>query len=338
MIFPLRASETEGGLSFLNIPATAKSSLLGNTLTSGLYSPGSLFQNPANIWNSAPYRMTYTIRRKNLIDSGYQSFFATLWPRKLGNIVFGVGYVDYSVDKIEEYDINNIFIDYFDWHDRCVGIGLSARSMGILWGVGGNYIFRSTSYDASFSETYSNIDLGLTIENIKIKNVNLSISYVLKNTIGKNDDISTTSLPKFIIGTQISTTLFKLSEDRIGPSEISIKFHSDLYRANEPILFFRSGLEFLKPILQYGNIIFGFGYRKFPLLLDKDYAVDIKSLRKYNKKYSYGIVFDLKLNKILNNNMSPFSSAIFGYTNETNYGMDMLDLHHITIELVSYNK
>ena len=73
-------------------------------------------------------------------------------------------------------------------------------------------------------------------------------------------------------------------------------------------------------------------------MLDKDYAVDIKSLREYNKKYSYGIVFDLKLNKILNNNMSPFSSAIFGYTNETNYGMDMLDLHHITIELVSYNK
>jgi len=334
MIFPLRASETEGGLSFLNIPATAKSSLLGNTLTSGLYSPGSLFQNPANIWNSAPYRMTYTIRRKNLIDSGYQSFFATLWPRKLSNIVFGVGYVDYSVDKIEEYDINNIFIDYFDWHDRCVGIGLSARSMGILWGVGGNYIFRSTSYDASFTETYSNIDLGLTLENIKIKNVNLSISYVLKNTIGGNDDISTTSIPKFIIGSKVGYTAFKWEEIK----KFIINIHSDLYRSYEPIIYVRGGLELIKPIDEYGNIIFGFGYRKLPLLLDKDYAVDIKSLREYNKKYSYGIVFDLKLNKILNNNMSPFSSAIFGYTNETNYGMDMLDLHHITIELVSYNK
>jgi hypothetical protein len=36
--------------------------------------------------------------------------------------------------------------------------------------------------------------------------------------------------------------------------------------------------------------------------------------------------------------MLPFSSDKFGYTNEINYGMDMLDLHHITIELVTYNK
>ncbi len=140
--------------------------------------------------------------------------------------------------------------------------------------------------------------------------------------------------PGSLLVQKMGYTAFKWDEIK----KFIINIHSDLYRSYEPIIYVRGGLELIKPIDKYGNIIFGFGYRKLPFLLDKEYAVDIKSLREYNKKYSFGIVFDLKLNKILNNNMLPFSSAIFGYTNETNYGMGMLDLHHITIELVSYNK
>ena len=41
-----------GSYSFANIPASAFSSSLGNTITSGISSPSSLQQNPANIWNN----------------------------------------------------------------------------------------------------------------------------------------------------------------------------------------------------------------------------------------------------------------------------------------------
>ena len=41
-----------GSYSFANIPASALSLSLGNTITSGISHPSSLQQNPANMWNS----------------------------------------------------------------------------------------------------------------------------------------------------------------------------------------------------------------------------------------------------------------------------------------------
>ena len=50
-----------GSYSFANIPASAFSSSLGNTITAGISSPSSLQQNPANIWNNNKFNADHVV-------------------------------------------------------------------------------------------------------------------------------------------------------------------------------------------------------------------------------------------------------------------------------------
>ena len=54
-------NELGGSYAFANIPASAFSQSLGNTITSGISFPSSLQQNPANIWNNNKFNADFIL-------------------------------------------------------------------------------------------------------------------------------------------------------------------------------------------------------------------------------------------------------------------------------------
>ena len=112
MIGVLSSSETEGGLSFMNIPASARAGGLMNTLTSTLYSPNSLIQNPANIWHSSPLAFSISHRQNKMLQSSYNAIFLSRRLKKFNSMVLAAGFVSYGVDKIEAYDDEAYFLNY----------------------------------------------------------------------------------------------------------------------------------------------------------------------------------------------------------------------------------
>ena len=70
-----------GSYSFANIPASAFSSSLGNTITSGISSPSSLQQNPANIWNNNKFNADLT-HYNDPFDAEFLSLFVSYGSKK----------------------------------------------------------------------------------------------------------------------------------------------------------------------------------------------------------------------------------------------------------------
>ena len=70
-----------GSYSFANIPASAFSSSLGNSITSGISSPSSLQQNPANIWNNNKFNADLT-HYNDPFDAEFLSLFISYGSKK----------------------------------------------------------------------------------------------------------------------------------------------------------------------------------------------------------------------------------------------------------------
>ena len=90
--------------------------------------------------------------------------------------------------------------------------------------------------------------------------IRLTLSYVMMNTFGKDKDISTSSIPKFILGTMLERKIYA------GFMEMTINVHTDMYRAYQPILYFRHGLELMTSLGEFGSIALDFGYGKMPII------------------------------------------------------------------------
>ena len=69
-----------GSYSFANIPSSAFSSSLGNTITSGISSPSSLQQNPANIWNNNKLQADLT-HYNDPFDAEFLALFVSYKPK-----------------------------------------------------------------------------------------------------------------------------------------------------------------------------------------------------------------------------------------------------------------
>ena len=93
-----------GSYSFANIPASAFASSLGNTITSGISSPSSLQQNPANIWNNNKFNADLT-HYNDPFDAEFLSLFVSYGSEKaLKKYRFGLGGIYHTINDIELYD------------------------------------------------------------------------------------------------------------------------------------------------------------------------------------------------------------------------------------------
>ena len=116
-----------GSYSFANIPASAFSSSLGNTITSGISFPSSLQQNPANIWNNSKLNTDLT-HYNDPFEAEFLSIFVSYGSeRSLKKYRFWLVAIYHEIDDIELYDDKANFIDKSINKNLGAYFGLSRR-------------------------------------------------------------------------------------------------------------------------------------------------------------------------------------------------------------------
>ncbi len=127
---PTYGTESAGGLSFLNIPASSLSTSLGNTITSDMGSPSAMLQNPANIWQYPRWSFIFNYKSQDSdLGSKYMNTFIG-FRHKQWSISAGV--ISYGVDDIEEYDNEAHFVNYFDFSNYAIPVGISLKTSHFL--------------------------------------------------------------------------------------------------------------------------------------------------------------------------------------------------------------
>ena len=184
---PTYGTESAGGLSFLNIPASSLSTSLGNTITSDMGSPSAMLQNPANIWQYPRWSFIFNYKSQNSgLGSNYMNTFIGYRRKQLS---ICTGFISYGVSKIEQYDEEAHFVNYFDFLNYAIPVGISLKTSHFLWGIGANYIgqrFTKMDYD---KESFLGFDVGVSVIELlsKYDQVDITVSYVNKMIYSVNE-------------------------------------------------------------------------------------------------------------------------------------------------------
>ncbi len=167
------AENLDADISYIDLPTSSLSSTLGNTLMSDVGNPGSLFLNPANIWDNRKVANkaispSFNINKHGSFNNGLEnsygaditSIFTTLKIRN--SFIVGGGILNYEVKDLEEYDEQANFIDYFKYSNIMWGIGFAGKTSIIQWGV-------------SAGRSSSNFSISDTSNEFGVCNVGISI-------------------------------------------------------------------------------------------------------------------------------------------------------------------
>tara|TARA_Y100000310_G_scaffold146567_2_gene145898 strand:- start:38 stop:1051 length:1014 start_codon:yes stop_codon:yes gene_type:complete len=294
VICPLRGTNI-GGLSFLNIPTSAVSSYLGNTMAAEMGFPSALVQNPANIWQHQKLKLSFLHREDTIKELGaeYNNVFLGWNFNYIKKVSFALGLIRYDISKIERYDELANFLGYFKYTNWAVLGGLSLKGSGMQGGVGFSYInqfFTNIGYE---KEHFFGIDLGFNMDQVQktffpslTKLPELNLSLVIKTVFSQTGDPVRTASTNSIVGIQVVQK---------WPNSFSVLWNTDyLSQSGSDMGFVRLGTQAKwLPNKNFG-IGFGGGYNRFPVNSLK--GTTDGDLRKYSGKWSFGLT--LELNKI----------------------------------------
>lgn len=170
----------DADISYIDLPTSSLSSTLGNTLMSDVGNPGSLFLNPANIWDNRKVANkgwlkspSFNINKHGSFNNGLEnsygaditSIFSTLKIHK--SFIIGGGILNYEVKNLEEYDEQANFIDYFKYSNIMWGVGFAGKTSIIQWGASAG----KSSSDFSISNNnneFTICNVGISIIEIPI--------------------------------------------------------------------------------------------------------------------------------------------------------------------------
>ncbi|MAS81744.1 MAG: hypothetical protein CMF45_03560 [Legionellales bacterium] len=174
------AENLDADISYIDLPTSSLSSTLGNTLMSDMGNPGSLFLNPANIWDNRKVvnkglfqSPSFNINKHGSFNNGLEnsygaditSIFSTLKFHK--SFIVGGGILNYEVKNLEEYDEQANFIDYFKYSNIMWGIGFAGKTSIIQWGVSAGKSSSNFSISDSSNE-FGICNVGISIIEIPI--------------------------------------------------------------------------------------------------------------------------------------------------------------------------
>jgi len=287
----IKCGNTVEDLSFLSIPGSAFSNSLGNSITSTINSPSALLLSPANIWDDSKYSFMITNRNHNISGVKYVNAFVS-WRPSIFRILIdksSFGIVSYGVNKIEEYNNDAVFENYFNFNNNAIFFGISKRTLGVDVGLGVNYVNKQFSIN-NFNKNYFGFDLGFTMHNLisnitkNSNNMDLVICFVMKEIfpISNNESaITTVSLGSSFL---------------INLNQFSFKVHSDFNKYNySPFIRNRSGFESKYTIKNLVSLTANFGYNGIVSSLNE---VDLVDLVDYDRKITYGLFIDIFSNKL----------------------------------------
>jgi len=197
------ANTVGGGLAFLNVPGTARTSSLGNTMFSDLSNPSSILINPANTWSQSSYKFSLNnVLYNPELDIQLSHLFLSL---KLKESTFVLGFVQHGIDNIESYTDQAVFDGYLTFSDLAFLMGYSYRTTNINWGLSTAIIsenFSNIDYEASYFYQY---DVGMSIVKVPItNNIDISSGITIKNVVDSEFKSQNSANSNNIIGTMVS--------------------------------------------------------------------------------------------------------------------------------------
>jgi len=280
------AATTGGGLSFLNIAATAKMNSLGNTMFSELGSPSAIILNPSNSWSTSNYKVSFNnIWFNQNLDAQINHIFL---GKRYKQSQLSLGIIQYGVKDIEGYDEYGYFNDYFDFSDLALMIGYSYRISNIYWGISTALIsenFSNISYDRTYFYQY---DIGFSYTRIPIKGLDFSVGVSMKNIFDQDFNLQNSMNSNNIIGSMIAFN---------GEKFIYKGYFDVLFQKILGVYSGRFGSEF-----QYnhkgftGSLYLGYNDFRFT-------SLDIFSLsetNQYNSQFKWGVGFNIPIqNRLL---------------------------------------
>ncbi len=290
VICPLRGTNI-GGLSFLNIPTSAVSSYMGNTMASEMGFPSALVQNPANIWQHQKLKLSFLYRDNTNKELGaeYANVFLGWNFNYIKKVSFALGLIHYDISKIERYDDLANFLGYFQYTNWAVLGGLSLKGSGMQGGVGFSYINQDFTNIGYENEQFFGIDLGFNMDQVQktffpslSKFPDLNLSYVSKTVLSQTGDLVRTASSNSIFGVQV-----------VKKWDIfSVLWNTDyLSQSGSDMGFLRSGIQAKLLPHEKFEIGVGGGYNRFPVNSLK--GTTDGDLRKYSGKWSVGLTLDL---------------------------------------------
>ena len=202
----ITADSTGGGLSFLNIAPTSKMNSLGNTMFSGLGDPSSILFNPANSWSISRYKFSVNnVWYNESLDAQVNHLFMSFKLKKSSQSLYSLGFIQYGVDNIEEYNNEADFQDYFSFSDLAFLLGYSYRTSNIYWGISSALIsenFSNIDYDRTYFYQY---DIGVSLVDFPITNtISFSSGISIKNVFNDKFESQNSMNNNNIIGTMMS--------------------------------------------------------------------------------------------------------------------------------------
>ena len=296
-------NELGGSYSFANIPASAFSLSLGNTITSGISFPSSLQQNPANIWNNNKFNADFT-HLSDPFDAEYLSLFISYGPKQsLQKYRFGLGVIYHAISEIELYDDKAKFLNYSSNKNIGGYFGISRRISNYFIGTSITYLSSnftdipdpdpSINNPNLFKMYYLYSSFGLCIREIELKTFNIALNIVTKIPLSSSKG-SFTDIGSAVDGSTLGGKISKISESYFLQYQYHYKidYHIDLS-------FHKQG-EYNRSYIRTG-LGYGIFYRDYELRFNcgiKDISVGEKYkfdvIDDYNIKYTYGILIKFK--------------------------------------------
>ena len=316
-----------GGLSFLNIPPSGNSASLGNTMTADLFRPTSLLQNPANIWQNSLHTFSSSYRSVAITETSYINLF---YGRKIKDLTFCLGVVQYGIKKIEEYDNEANFLGYFNFQNWAIALGTSWRASGMLFGLGISGITQDFTQIAHERENFIGLDIGITMMDLLYKNnydfdilnkVDLTVSYVNKLMF---------TMPEFAQVSSASSNNILGFKALVRQNSFSFAIYSDLViNTNTEMVTWRAGLQpqinFKYEMIKKAGL--NVGVNRLPLNRSEDFYKDTFS--EYSRKFSIGVFFEFILPVIRQKILINYAYELHKILPES---------HYITVEFIFEGK
>jgi len=302
----LSANENQfgGSYSFANIPTSAFSLSLGNTITSGISLPSSLQQNPANIWSNNKLNADIT-HFSDPFDAEFSSLFISFGSEKtLKKYRFGLGAIYHEIGEIELYDDEANFISFSS--NKNVGgyLGLSRRISNYF--LGSSITYLSSNFDNIPDPETSNLSLfkmyylyssfGLCIREIELKTFKIALNIATKIPLSSSKG-AFTDIGSAVDGSTLGGKITKISEAYFLNQyyyHYKFDYHLDLsfhkqgeYNRN----YIRTGLGYS---IFYGDYALTLNCGIKDISIGEKYSFDV--IKDYNMKYTYGVL--IKINRI----------------------------------------
>jgi len=309
-----------GGLSFLNIPPSGNSASLGNTMTADLYRPTSLLQNPANIWQKSSHKFSFSYRSAAITQTSYINLF---YGRKIKDLTFSMGVVQYSIKKIEEYDNEANFLGYFNFQNWAIALGTSWNASGMLFGLGISGITQDFTQIAHERENFFGLDIGITMMDLLNRNnkVDLTVSYVNKLMF---------TMPEFTQVSSASSNNILGVKALVRQNSFSFAIYLDLVNnTNTEMVSTRAGLQ---PQIKFNNNVIkkaglNVGVNRLTQKGSEDIYKDDFSV--YSRKLSIGGFFELLLPVVKQKILINYAYELHKILPES---------HYITVEFIFEGK